>query len=144
MNAPALRSPRDRLRQVVLFEASGLLLIAPPFAWASGEALSSSIGMLAVLSLIAALWNAAFNMGFDYCEARLARRRADQRPLGLRVLHALAFEGGVIVLTLPVIMLWTGLNWQAALAADIGLALAYVVYAFFFHLAYDRCFPLHR
>ncbi|MDR0717265.1 MAG: PACE efflux transporter [Azoarcus sp.] len=139
---PALRSPRDRLRQVLLFEAGGLLLISPLFAWASGAALASSAGLLAVLSLIAALWNAAFNSGFDYCEARFTGRRADRRPLRLRAAHALAFESSLIALTLPVVMAWTDMGWLAALAADAGLALAYVAYAFIFHLGYDRCFPI--
>ncbi|MCK6396779.1 chlorhexidine efflux transporter, partial [Zoogloea sp.] len=34
--APALRSLPDRLRQIVLFEVGGLLLITPPFVWLSG------------------------------------------------------------------------------------------------------------
>ncbi|MDR3086995.1 MAG: PACE efflux transporter [Azoarcus sp.] len=139
---PALRSPRDRARQVLLFEIGGLLLISPPFAWASGEPLAASAGLLAVLALIAALWNALFNTTFDYCEGRFTGRRADLRPPWLRVVHALAFEGGLVVLTLPVVVAWTGMAWQAALAADIGLALAYVVYAFIVPLGYDRCFPV--
>lgn len=133
---------RDRARQILLFEIGGLLLVSPPFAWASGERLSASAGLLAVLALIAALWSALFNTAFDYCESRFAHRRADLRPPWLRVTHALAFEGGLVVLTLPVVMAWTGMTWLSALLADIGLALAYVIYAFFFHLGYDRCFPV--
>ena len=37
---------------------------------------------------------------------------------------------------------FTGMGWWAALAADIGLALAYVLYAFFFNWGYDRAFPI--
>lgn len=139
---PVRRSPRDRLRQVMLFEVVGLLLVSPPFAWASGMSLSSSLGLLAVLALIAALWNAVFNTGFDRCEARLTGRRADRRPWRLRVAHAFAFEGGLILLTLPVLVAWTGMDWRTALVTDIWLALAYVTYAFLFHLGYDRCFPI--
>ncbi|MDR2031972.1 MAG: PACE efflux transporter [Azoarcus sp.] len=142
MPSPALRSPRDRLCQVLLFEVGGLLLISPLFAWASGVALASSAGLLAVLSLIAALWNAVFNIGFDYCEAKLAGRRADRRPWRLRVAHALAFESSLLMLTLPVVVVWTDMGWLAALVTDAGLALAYVTYAFLFHLGYDRCFPI--
>ncbi|MDX9837871.1 MAG: chlorhexidine efflux transporter, partial [Azoarcus sp.] len=49
-----MRSFRDRLRQILLFELGGLLLITPPFAWASGVALIDSAGLLAVLALVAA------------------------------------------------------------------------------------------
>ncbi|MDR1647884.1 MAG: PACE efflux transporter [Zoogloeaceae bacterium] len=139
---PALRSFRDRMRQVLLFEFGGLLLVGPLFAWASGVTLIDSVGLLAVLALIATLWNAVFNIGFDHFEARLTGRRADRRPLWLRGVHALIFEGGLVVLTLPVVMVWTGMDWGTALLADIGLALAYVAYAVLFHLGYDRCFPI--
>ena len=40
------------------------------------------------------------------------------------------------------IVLWTGLGWWPALIADLGLAAAYVAYAFVFNLAYDKIFPI--
>jgi len=139
---PKLRSPADRARQVLLFEVGGLVLITPPFAWLSGEPWLPSLGLMAILALIAALWNAVFNTVFDRLEGRLTGRPADRRPWRLRVLHALGFEGGLLLLTLPVIMLWTGMGWWAALLADLGLAMTYVAYAFAFNLLYDRCFPI--
>ncbi len=140
--APRLRSLPDRARQVALFEVGGLVLISPVFAWASGVPLVESAGLLAVIALIAALWNASYNTGFDWCEARLAGRSADRRPLKLRVAHAFGFEGGLLVMTLPILMAWTGMGFVEALIADIGLALAYVAYAFAFNLGYDRVFPI--
>ena len=140
--SPQLRSFRDRLRQIVLFEVGGLALVTPPFAWASGTSMTESAGLLALLALIAALWNSVFNTGFDWLEGRLTGRTADRRPFRLRILHAVGFEGGLLILTLPVIVLWTGLGWAEALVADLALAATYVVYAFAFNLAYDRLFPI--
>jgi len=140
--APPLRSLKDRLRQVALFEVGGLVLITPPFSWASGVPVAASMGLLAVLALLAALWNGAYNTAFDWVEGRLTGRPADRRPWRLRVAHALGFEGGLVLLTLPVVVLWTGLGWWPALVADLGLALAYAAYAFVFNLAYDRLFPI--
>jgi uncharacterized membrane protein len=130
------------LRQIVLFEAGGLLFITPPFAWVSGVPLVESLGLLAVLALIAALWNGVYNTAFDWLEGRLTGRSADRRPWGLRVGHALGFEGGLLLLTLPVVVAWTGLGWWPALVADMGLAMAYAGYAFLFNLLYDRLFPI--
>jgi len=132
----------DRIRQVACFELGGLLLITPPFAWASGVALDESIGLLAVLALIAAVWNAAYNTVFDWVDGRLTGRCADRRPPLLRLVHALGFEGGLLLMSLPVIVVWTGMGWLEALVADVALAGAYVVYAFVFNLAYDRLFPI--
>jgi uncharacterized membrane protein len=140
--APPLRTLKDRLRQVALFEVGGLVLISPPFSWTSGVPMVESAGLLAVLALIAALWNGAYNTGFDWVEGRITGRPADHRPWPLRVVHALGFEGGLVLLTLPVVMLWTDLAWWPALVADLGLALAYAGYAFVFNLAYDRLFPI--
>ncbi len=140
--APKLRSFWDRVRQISLFEVGGLLLITPPFAWLSGVPLSESAGLLALVALIAALWNASYNTCFDWFEGRLTGRTADRRPIRLRVLHAFGFEGGLLLMSLPVIMWWTGMGWLQALIADIGLAAAYVAYAFAFNLTYDRVFPI--
>jgi uncharacterized membrane protein len=139
---PKLRSPLDRVRQVLLFEIGGLLLITPPFIWASGVPAIDSLGLLAIIALIAALWNAVYNTSFDWLEGRLSGRPADRRPYPLRILHALGFEGGLILISLPIIMRWTGMDWFEALLADAALALAYVVYAFVFNLGYDRVFPI--
>ena len=140
--APKLRSLLDRVRQVILFEIGGLLVITPLFVWASGVPALDSLGLLAVIALIAALWNAIYNTSFDWIEGRLSKRAADQRPYLMRIFHATGFEGGLVLISLPMVMAWTGLSWLEALVADIGLALAYVFYAFVFNLAYDRVFPI--
>lgn len=140
--SPPLRSLRDRIRQVALFEVGGLIFITPPFAWASGASLAESAGLLALIALIAAIWNTAYNTAFDWAEGRLTGRTADRRPLLLRAAHALGFELGLLAMSLPVIVAWTGLGWVDALVADLGLVVAYVLYAFVFNLAYDRMFPI--
>lgn len=141
-HSPQLRTLPDRIRQIALFEVGGLLLISPPFIWLSGVAVHDSITLLVIIAFIAALWNAAYNTGFDWLDGRLSGRTADRRPLFWRVLHALGFETGLLVVSLPIIVYWTGMDWLTALLADIALALAYTAYAFIFNLAYDRTFPI--
>lgn len=141
-SSPKLRSPLDRARQVLFFELGGLLLITPPFVWASGVPAMDSLGLLAVIALVAALWNAIYNTSFDWIEGRLTGRTADHRPLFVRLAHAASFEAGLTLATLPIVMVWTDMGWIEALLADIGLALAYAVYALFFNIGYDRVFPI--
>ena len=88
-----------------------------------------------------ALWQ-ELRTAFDWAEGRLTGRPPDRRPVPVRALQAVLFEGGLLLLTLPVIVLWTGLGWWPALIADLGLAAAYVAYAFVFNIAYDRLFPI--
>lgn len=141
-SAPPLRPFADRVRQIALFEFGGLILITPAFVWASGVPVGESLGLLVVLALLAALWNGGYNSLCDWFESRVAGRSADHRPVWLRVAHALGFEGGFIVISLPVVAWWTGMDWLSALLADLALALAYVCYAFMFNLGYDRVFPI--
>ena len=94
------------------------------------------------IALIAALWNAAYNTGFDWLDGRLSGRTADRRPLFWRVVHAIGFETGLLLVSLPIIVYWTGMDWWTAFVADLGLALAYTAYAFVFNLAYDRIYPI--
>ena len=141
---PKLRSPMDRIRQVLLFEIGGLLLITPPFVWLTDVAPLNSLGLLALIALIAAVWNALYSTSFDWVEGRLTGRPSDQRPVSLRILHAAGFEGGLLVFSLPIIVVWTGMGWFEALITDIGLALAYVTYAYLFNVCYDRIFPVSQ
>lgn len=139
---PPLRSIWDRVRQITLFEVGGLLIISPPFAWASGVPMVDSAALLAVIAFIAAVWNAIYNTSFDWIEGRATGRTADRRPVRLRVLHAIGFEAGILASSLPLIIWWTDLEWTEALIANISLAIAYTAYAFVFNLAYDRYFPI--
>ena len=127
-----------------MFEIGGLLLISPPFIWLSGVPLVDSLGLLALIAAIAAVWNALYNTSFDWVEGRLTGRTADQRPALMRVVHASGFELGLLLVSLPVVMAWTGMSWLQALVADAGLAAAYVVYAYVFNLGYDRVFPVSQ
>ncbi|MCM8565268.1 PACE efflux transporter [Thauera linaloolentis] len=139
---PKLRTLGDRLRQITLFEIGGLLLVTPPFAWGSGVPLAESLGLLALLALIAAIWNGCYNTSFDWLEGRLTGRTADRRPFRLRCIHAVGFELGLFSMTLPVIVWWTGMGWIEAAVADIFLAITYTVYALLFNMGYDRLFPI--
>ncbi len=141
---PKMRSPIDRVRQVLLFEIGGLVLITPPFVWLTGVSPLESLGLLAMIAAIAAVWNALYNTSFDWVEGRLTGRTADRRPVPLRVFHAVGFEGGLLLVSLPVVMAWTGMGWVDALLADVGLAVAYVIYAYVFNLGYDRVFPVSQ
>ena len=139
---PRLRSLPDRLRQIALFEVGGLILITPPYIWLTGQPGGESLALMAALALLASVWNGVYNTAFDWIEGRLTGRPADLRPWPARALHATGFELGILLMGLPLIVWWTGMGWRAALIADIGLAIAYVAYAFVFNLAYDKIFPI--
>lgn len=137
-----IRSARERAIQTLCFEIGGLLLVAPLYAWAAGAGAGESFMLIATLALVVMGWSALYNTAFDVIEHRLTGRVASARPERWRWLHAVLHELSAVVVTWPVIVALTGLSWAAALVADIGLTVAYAVYAYLFHRVYDHWRPV--
>ena len=64
------------------------------------------------------------------------------KSMPVRVLHTLMFEGGLLVLLVPMIAWYLAIPLMAALMMDLAIMLFYLVYTFFFNIAYDRVYPL--
>lgn len=135
-----MRTTFDRIRQAVSFEALGLLIATPLFAWVFKHPLDE-IGVLALLGATAATtWNYLFNLGFDH----LLRRTLGtvQKSVPIRVAHAILFEATLLILLLPLFAWWLGITLVEALVMDLSFAAFYAIYAFVFTWAYDALFPV--
>ncbi len=140
MEQRMMRSKADRIRHTVGFELLGLVLLTGLGGWLL-ELDMGHFGALAVLfSLLAMVWNYYYNRLFDLW---LIRRRGTcikrQRD---RVFHALLFEGGLLLVTLPIIAWWLQVSPWQALAMDVAMVVFYLVFAYLYNLAYDRLFPV--
>lgn len=135
-----MRSTRDRIRHALLFEAIGLALIIPLGTVLFGLH-ASQMGVIGIGSaMVATGWNYVYNLGFDHAMQRFAGHT--RKSLVLRVVHAVLFEAGLLVILLPPIAWYLSIGLVEAFVMDIAIALFYVAYAFVFNLAYDRAFPL--
>lgn len=135
-----MRSVWDRIRHAVCFEIIGVLIVTPLAGWAF-NAEFSRVGVLAVaMSLIATVWNYIYNVLFDRLMLRL-RGRVRKRP-GERVLHAFAFELGMLLITLPPLMWWMNYGLWQAFVMDFSLMIFYLVYTYVYNWAYDLVFPV--
>jgi uncharacterized membrane protein len=138
-----LRSFSDRLRQLLLFEFIGLLLVAPLASWLTGDGIGTMGALVVAISLIAMAWSGGFNYVFDRIE--LARGgHLSRRGWGVRILHASLFELGLTLLTLPLIVWMLKLSVVDALLLDIGFIVFYLLYALLFYRVYDALFPLRE
>ena len=134
-----MRSSADRIRHALAFEAIGLVLIVPLGSLALDKP-AGAIGFLAITGSVAAtIWTYLFTLGFDHALLRL--RGTTARTLGLRVLYAVLFEGGLMAMLVPVTAWVLGVGIVEALLVDVGFALFYMAYAFVYNLVYDRLFP---
>jgi uncharacterized membrane protein len=135
-----MRTARDRLRHSVMFEAVALAIVAPLGGLLFGVDLLH-FGLVAVVSTTIAMgWNYVFNLGFDH--ALLRAGRSLHKTVQIRVLHAVLFEGGLLLLLVPFIAWYLQFSLRDALVMDLTLAAFYLVYAFAFNWAYDAVFPL--
>lgn len=134
-----MRTTTDRIRQAILFEIVGLLLITPLGAWTFGHPMND-IGVIAVGgATIATVWNYLFNLGFDHALRRLNGDTC--KSIGARIIHALLFELGLLAVLMPFIAWYLGVGLLEAFLMDVSFALFYVGYAFLFTWFYDRMFP---
>ncbi|MDW4499704.1 PACE efflux transporter [Sulfitobacter sp. D35] len=135
-----MRSPLDRLRHAISFEIIALMLIVPLGAVAFHMP-AHDIGVVGLVSAtLATLWNLVYNIGFDVVLQRVSG--TTQKTPRLRVLHAVLFEIGLLIVLMPFIAWYLGVTLWQAFVMDVSFALFYVVYAFGFNWAYDRLFPL--
>ena len=137
-----MRTRNDRLRHAIGFELIGLLIAAPLASWATGIHLNH-MGPLAIFfSLLATGWNYVYNLGVD--KLLLKYQGHTYKSMWQRVIHTLDFEGGLLLVAMPVMSLWLGISLLEAFVLDLGFVAFYLAYAFVYNLSYDKVFPIPR
>lgn len=137
-----IRSKRERVIQTLAYEFFALIIITPLFHLFSKESGGDSLLLLITLSIIAMVWTGVYAHCFDVIEFKYTQKPASERTKPLRVLHAVLLELGLCLLTLPVIKYMLDYSWMDALISDVLITLAYMVYAYVFFWAYDKCRPM--
>ena len=64
------------------------------------------------------------------------------RSFGRRVLHAVGFEIGFLVVLLPAAAWWLDISYLRSLILNLGLNIFFFAYTFSFTWAFDRVFGL--
>lgn len=135
-----MRRTADRIRHAISFEVIALAIITPLGAWVFDTALRDMGVVTVVSATIATGWNYLYNLLFDHA---MLRRRGDvHKTPAIRVLHAVLFEAGLLVVLIPFIALFLGVSLWTAFVMDVAFAGFYLVYAFCFNWAYDVIFPI--
>ncbi|CAK9884200.1 MAG: hypothetical protein XXXJIFNMEKO3_00581 [Candidatus Erwinia impunctatus] len=127
------RTLRERVLHAVGYEGIACLIVVPFATWLLDKSLLD-MGILTIsLSSLAMVWNMVYNMMFD----RFFPSSAHPRSTSCRVWHALGFEGGFLMLALPLSAWMLEMSlWQVFLI-DIGFFLFYLPYTYLYNLVYD-------
>ncbi|MFY8117150.1 MAG: PACE efflux transporter [Roseateles sp.] len=130
---------KRKLVYVSLYELFAVALTSAGLTLLAGSS-PGHAGIAAVASsAIALVWNLVYTHLFEAWEARQATRG---RNLRRRVAHAVGFEGGLVVMLVPLFAWWLDISLWQALLLDFGLIVFFLVYTFVFNLAFDRLFGL--
>lgn len=132
-----MQGTKRRVVHAISYELILLVMFAPATALIFHKNMLESAALGITLSVMALLWNVVYNYGFEHWERYKGYKK---RALKQRVLHAVGFEGGFMMVTVPVIAWFLQLTLWHAILIDIGFALMVMVYTFIFQLAFDKLF----
>lgn len=125
---------KERIFHMILFEVLLLTLMTLAVKLFSKQDISHVAGVAVGLSVIAMVWNFVYNWLFD----RFFTQPRIERGFALRAFHALAFESGLLIFSLPLIAWALQINLWQAFILDIGLTVLVVIYTFIFNWLYDH------
>ncbi|MGR4868411.1 PACE efflux transporter [Variovorax sp. LARHSF232] len=126
---------------VTLYEAIAIVAASVGFSLFSGQPMSHAGPLAIFCSIVAVCWNLVFNGLFEMWESRQAVKG---RSVARRVAHALGFEGGLVVILVPLVAWWLDVSLWHALLMDLGLVVFFLVYTFAFNWGFDRIFGLPK
>ena len=86
-----------------------------------------------VMALTSVIWNMVFNHFFEKFE----KQRNLKRTVPVRILHAIGFEGGLMLATIPMIAYALNMGIWQAIVLDFSLTLGILMYTFVFQWCYD-------
>ncbi|CAM2851885.1 MULTISPECIES: multidrug/biocide efflux PACE transporter [Pseudomonas] len=127
------KSITERVCQALGFEGLALLICTPLLVWITGRPALEMGAVTLGVSVLALTWNIIFNSLFDRLKARLQLANGGWT----RVLHALLFEGGLIILAVPLIAGVLKISLLEAFILDIGVLLFFLPYTYVYHWGYD-------
>jgi uncharacterized membrane protein len=128
-----------RVLQAALYEVFAIAFVGPVLSLAFDKPAASTFGLAVALSSIALGWNYVFNAIFERWESRQSQRG---RSFARRLAHGIGFEGGLVVLLIPMMSLWLEISALDAFIAHLGLLAFFFVYAIAFTWVFDRVFGL--
>lgn len=131
MNTP--KSVTERVFQALGFEGLALLICTPLLVWITGRPALEMGAVTLAISLLALTWNMIFNSVFDRLKVRLQLANS----VKTRIVHALLFEGGLILFAVPLIAAWLNISLMQAFILDIGVLLFFLPYTYVYHWVYD-------
>ena len=130
---------RRKIIYAVSFETLGTLLASAALMLMSDADAGASLALSILTATIALTWSFVFNTIFETWEAR---QPIKGRSLARRSVHAILFEGGLVLICIPVMAWWLQVGYVQALVYEAGLIAIFIAYTYVFTWGFDRIFGL--
>lgn len=114
-------------------------MVTPILSFAFDAEVSSTLPLSVLMATIALSWNYVFNALFERWEKKQTTKGRSWRR---RLVHGAGFEGGLVLVLVPLTAYWLNISLWQALLAEIGLLLTFFIYAIVFTWAFDKVFGL--
>ena len=132
---------KRRLIHAISYEGILLVIIAIALSFIFNMPMEVTGTLGVFMAVVSVFWNMIFNHYFEKVEHKYNW----ERTIPVRILHAIGFEGGLMLMTFPIVAYMMNMSLIEAFMLDITLTLCILVYTFVFQWCYDiieeRFFP---
>ena len=125
---------KRRIIHALSYEIILLVIIAIALSFIFHLPLEVTGALGIAMAVTSVIWNMIFNHFFEKFEAK----RKLKRTVGVRVLHAIGFEGGLMLATIPMVAYAMQMTIWQAIVLDFSLTMCILVYTFIFQWGYDH------
>ena len=134
MTIATVRSIKERLLHACIFEFFAILFTMLIGIFLLNKPINS-MGLVSVLiSITALLLNIAFNWVFD----KFFPFVNGNRPIPIRILHAVGFEATLVIFTIPMIAYILNMSFIDAFMFELGLLIFFFFYTYIYNWLYDH------
>ena len=124
-----LQGTKRKITYVATYEVLAFLFGTLGFFSFSNSSLELASALAVFGSLFAVSWNFTYNALFERWESkRITRGRGFRR----RVVHALGFEAGFLLVLMPAAAWWLEISYLHSFLLNLGLNVFFLCYTFFF------------
>lgn len=125
---------KERVVHSVLFEFMLVVLFTLVLKFVTTSGTTTAFSLAMTITIVAVIWNFIYNWIFD----KYVTGPREDRTLKIRSIHAMLFEIGLLLPTLPIISYYLQIGFIDAFILDIGFVLFVLVFTVFYNYIYDR------
>ena len=125
---------KRRIIHALSYEIILLVIIAIALSFIFHLPLEVTGALGIAMAVTSVIWNMIFNHFFEKFE----HMHQLKRTIKVRILHAIGFEGGLMLATIPMVAYAMNMSIWQAIVLDFGLTMCILIYTFIFQWCYDH------